>query len=228
MLAIIPARGGSKGIPKKNLYKINNKPLIAYTIEQAKKSKKISKIILSTDDNEIMKIGKKYNIEIPFLRPKYLSSDKALAIDNYIYTIKKYSKLRKTKFENFIVLLPTSPLRTSKDIDDSIELFNKTKADSVISCKKLKSPITWILDQKKNGRIKPIIKTNTKKMMNRQSTKLNLLPNGSIYIFNTEFLIKNYSYYGKKTYSFIMPENRSIDIDSLNDIKLLKYFIKSK
>src|SRR5699024_5514424 len=138
MIAIIPARGGSKGLPGKNIRLLNGKPLISYTIIEALNSEKISRVIVSTDDTQIAEIAIQYGAEVPFLRPDYLSTDTSKAIDNYTYTIERLNDegVNLAPINNFVVLQPTSPLRTRNDIDKAINLFYEKKADSVISVNK--------------------------------------------------------------------------------------------
>ena len=114
VIAIIPARGGSKGLPGKNIRLLNGKPLIAYTIESAIEAKNINRVVVSTDDMEIAKISKTYGAEIPFMRPQELATDNAFAIDNYIYTIERINTEFGGNYKEFVVLHPTSPLRISK------------------------------------------------------------------------------------------------------------------
>lgn len=144
MIAIIPARGGSKGLPGKNIKEMCGKPLIAYTIEVALKSKSIDHVILSTDDEEIATVAKKYGAEVPFMRPAELASDTAMAVDNYIYTIGRLEKEWNTKIDSFVVLQPTSPLRIAEDVDGAVELFNTRKADSVVTYVKEAHPVFGI------------------------------------------------------------------------------------
>ena len=141
------------GVKKKNIKLINNKPLISHTIEAALKSKKVKDIFISTDDKRIVQIAKKYNIKIPYLRPKRLASDRSPAIQTYLHTIDYLNKNKKEKIKNFVVLLPTAPLRKPKDIDNAISLFFKKKADSVISMCKTHHPIEWQkkIDKKKKN-----------------------------------------------------------------------------
>ena len=143
MLAIIPARGGSKGIPGKNIKLLSGKPLIVYTIEAAMAAKSVDRIILSTDDPEIAKIAGKYDVEIPFMRPAHLSKDDSLAIDNYIYTIDRLNTTSPTQYNEFVVLQPTSPLRSASDIDNAIKLFHEKNADSLISVCEASHPPLW-------------------------------------------------------------------------------------
>ena len=225
VIAIIPARGGSKGLPGKNIKAMNGKPLIWYTINSAKKSKFVDKIIVSTDDNEVAKISKKYGAEIPFMRPKELARDDSLAIDNYIYTIDRLNKKFNYGIVEFIILQPTSPLRTSLDIDTAIQIFEEKKADSVISISEVIHPPIWSkrIDEKGILRNYFNIEIGNK---NRQEIKKVYMPNGAIFVFKFSLLKEKYSYYSDKTYPYVMPLERSIDIDSKLDFEFAEYLLK--
>ena len=220
MLAIIPARGGSKGLPGKNIKPLCGKPLIAYTIEAALKSQYIKQVIVSTDNYDIKKIAEEYNAMVPFLRPKYLATDKSLAIDNYIDIITKLDTIE-NPINNFIVLQPTSPLRTSNDIDNAIKLFKEKDADSVISYTENTHPVYW------NKIINDDLSFSNifdDKIANRQDFRKTYIPNGAIYIFKTE-LIKRKLYYSKKSFAYIMDRISSIDIDNLEDFEYAEFII---
>lgn len=225
MLAIIPARGGSKGIPGKNIKLLCGKPLIIYTIEAAVAAKTIDRIILSTDDPEIAKTVSKYDVEIPFMRPKELAQDNSLAIDNYIYTIERLNREFNCNYEEFVVLLPTVPLRTSEDIDKAVELFSQTNAESVISCTTLHHPLEWIFSINDDGIIQRNNEIDIKKMMNRQESKHAYIPNGAVYVFKYSLLKEKNSYYSDQTYAYVMPPKRSVDIDTEIDFKFAEYLI---
>ncbi len=225
MLAIIPARGGSKGIPGKNIKLLCGKPLIVYTIEAAVTAKSIDQIILSTDDPEIAKIASKYDVEIPFMRPKELAQDNSLAIDNYIYTIERLNREFNCNYEEFVVLLPTVPLRTSEDIDKAVELFSQKNAKSVISCTTLHHPLEWIFSINDDGIIQRNKEIDIKKMMNRQESKHVYIPNGAVYVFKYSLLKEKNSYYSDETYAYVMPPERSVDIDTEIDFKFAEYLI---
>ena len=133
ILAIIPARGGSKGIPKKNMVLLAGKPLIQYTIDAAKGSKLITRIILTSDDNEIIEYCKKQGIEVPFKRPSDLAKDDTPMIDVIIHAIRYLEEKENYKPDIIILLQPTSPLRTSKHIDEALEKLINSDADSIVS-----------------------------------------------------------------------------------------------
>ena len=222
MLAIIPARGGSKEVSRKNIRTLGGKPLIHWTIEAAINDDSISRVILSTDDKEIAELCRPTGIEIPFMRPDELAQDNSLAIDNYIYTKERLFKDFKYKEDEFTVLLPTVPFRTSKDIDNAIKIFYKNNSDSVISCNKLSKPIDWMFSVDDNGIIK---RKNNEKLKNRQESEITFSPNGAIYVLKYSLLKEKYSYYSDKTYAYIMPEERSLDIDTEQDFKIAEFLV---
>jgi len=219
MIAIIPARGGSKGLPGKNIKEMCDKPLIAYTIEAALKSKSIDHVILSTDDEEIAAVAKKYGAEVPFMRPAELASDTAMAVDNYIYTIGRLEKEWNTKIDSFVVLQPTSPLRIAEDIDGAVELFNARNADSVVTYVKEAHPIFWHKKIDENNKLEGTI-------ANRQELPITYYPNGAVYVFSTE-MIRQKKYYTDKSYAYIMPRERSIDIDFIDDFKYAEFLMSN-
>ena len=225
VITIIPARGGSKGLPGKNIKEMNGKPLIWYTINAAKKSKHISKIILSTDDVRIAKIASNCGAEIPFMRPKKLATDNALAEDNYIYTIDRLNKEFSYSISEFIVLQPTSPFRTSLDIDNAIKIFKEKKADSVISVSETIHPPIWAKRIDENGILRNYFNIEIGNK-NRQEIEKAYMPNGAIFILKYSLLKEKYSYYSDKTYPYIMPLERSIDIDSKLDFEFAEYLMK--
>ena len=224
MLAIIPARGGSKGLPGKNIKLLQGKPLIAHTIEQAIKAKNISKVIVSTDDNKIAEIALRHGAKVPFMRPRYLATDTALSVDSYIYTIERLKKETNIQIENFIVLQPTSPLRTSEDIDKAIDIFYNKEADSVISYTEEHHPISWHKQINKDLSFTNIFED---KLQNRQDIKTTYYPNGAIFIFKFDLILQK-KYYSNKTYAYIMPRNRSVDIDTLEDFEYIEFLMQKR
>ena len=224
MIAIVPARGGSKGLPGKNIKLLNGKPLIAYTIEAAKQSKYITEVIISTDDQAIYDVAIKHGAKKTFLRPKHLAEDDSLAVDNYIYTLDRLKEEFNYNIDNFIVLQPTSPLRSAEDIDHAIELFKAKGADSVISYTKEYHPISWHKHINESGHFENIFPDN---MLNRQANRESYYPNGAIFIFSLD-LIQKKQYYSDKSYAYLMPRTRSIDIDDSDDFDYAQYLIRKK
>lgn len=226
MLAIIPARGGSKGLPGKNIRPLNGKPLIAHTIEAALASKTISKIVISTDDESIANVCRDYPVEIPFMRPKAMAGDNALIIETYLYTVDRINKEQGCAFESMIALLPTAPLRTGADIDAAVEIFEARQADSVISYYEAPHPVQWYRTIDDQGVLRALLPEGDR-LANRQEEVKSYLPNGAIYVFKLDLLRQN-RYYGDKTYPFLMPAERSIDIDSLFDFEMAECILQRR
>jgi len=224
MIAIVPARGGSKGLPGKNIKDLLGKPMIAYTIEEALKSKYITEVIISTDCKEIEEVAIKYGAKSLFLRPEYLATDSAKAIDNYIYTIDRLNKEFGYDIKDFILLQPTSPLRTVQDIDKSIELFKDKNADSVVSYTEEHHPIEWHKYITEDGKFENIFE---EKLLNRQEIKKSYFPNGAVFVFDYE-LIKQGKYYSDNSYAYIMPRFRSVDVDTMEDFKYIEFLLQER
>lgn len=222
MIAIIPARGGSKGLPGKNIRPLLSKPLIAYTIEAAQKSRHISDIIISTDDDEIADIAVEYGAKCPFMRPETLSGDDSLAVDNYIYTIDRLIAEFDYEIESFVVLQPTSPLRTESDIDGAIELFELKKADSVITFCEENHPVEWNKYIDDDGKLEVALPKEDK---NRQKYRVSYYPNGAVYVFKCD-LIRSRQYYSERSYAYVMQKNRSVDIDTLDDFNYVDFLMR--
>ncbi|WP_026838094.1 cytidylyltransferase domain-containing protein [Gillisia sp. JM1] len=221
MIAIIPARGGSKGVPGKNIKELGGKPLIAYTIEAALKSKHITRVILSTDNLEIAKVGRLYGAEVPFMRPSHLASDTAKAIDAYKYTYERLEKEENIEISEFVILQPTSPFRTANHIDQAIDLYKNKKADSVIGYCPEHHPIIWHKYIAESGKIESILEGTIR---NRQEEKPSYFPNGAIYIFKRE-IIEQGIYHTDNTYAFIMNRKDSVDIDTIEDFEYANFLI---
>jgi CMP-N,N'-diacetyllegionaminic acid synthase len=225
ILAIIPARGGSKGIPKKNIITIAGKPLIAWTIESAQKSRLVNRVVVSSDSPEILSVAKKYGSEI-ITRPAKFANDKISAVAAVPHTLEYLKKKEKYIPDIIVFLQPTSPLRTSKDIDDAIRLFIQKKAGAVISVtegdnKALKS---FFIEK---GIMRGIVNDEFP-FTNRQALPKIYMPNGAIFIISEKEFQKEQRLFSKKTYAFIMPEERSIDLDVKEDIPALVKLLKKK
>ena len=227
MIAIIAARGGSRGLKNKNILKLKGKPIIAHTILSALKSKKISKVVVSTDSKIIANISKKYGAEVPFLRPKKLSNSKSNILHAFKHAINFYKKKGEVH-RDFVSLGACCPIRSKYDIDRSISIYKRNKALTLISVKEIEKPIDWVLEKNKNNKLKRFIKKS--KFVNRQNYKEHYIPNGSIYVFNTKKLLNNIKnnkdYFNERTFCYVMPKERSIDIDDINDLKLARFYLK--
>ena len=206
-LAIIPARGGSKRLPRKNLLDLCGKPLIAWSIEAALKSKYISKVIVSSDDEEILNIAKEYKADF-IKRPDELASDTATTFDALKHTLENVGK-----YDYVVLLQPTSPLRSEKHIDEAIELLEEKSSDAIISvCEMEHSPL-WsnILDE--NLDMSNFLRDEVLNKRSQDLPKYYRL-NGAIYICKTEELLENKGFFIKENiFAFKMNKENSIDID---------------
>jgi|TARA_B110000495_G_C23027005_1_gene610549 CMP-N,N'-diacetyllegionaminic acid synthase len=225
VLGIIPARGNSKGLPKKNILKLNNEPLIRHSITSAKKSTFLDKIIVSTDNLQIAKIAKDSGIDVPFIRPKILSQDSTEILDVIKHAINFLDKNNNFMPDIVVLLQPTSPFRTTEMIDNAIKILKTTLSSSVVSVSLVKDhpDISFWHNQKY---LKPFNSDFTK-FSNRQTQKPLYSPTGGIYAFRTENLIKYNSIYGPKIKPmFIDDKFINLDIDELYDLFICEMTIK--
>lgn len=221
ILAIIPARGGSKGLPGKNIIDLGGEPLINWTIKAAKESKYISEIFVSTDDLKIKDVVEKFGIKISRLRSKKLSQDNSLSIDVVlnILTFPEFNNV-----ECICMLQPTSPLRTSLHIDEAFDkFFNLNAACCVSVCKNEISPF-WSFEINEN-KLKSLFPLNSIPLR-RQELPVTYSLNGAIYIAKVDWLLNNKSFLGDQTIPYIMEKNDSIDIDDLDDLRNAEQLIK--
>lgn len=213
IIAIIPARSGSKGLKDKNIMDLNGKPLIAYTIEAAKDSGIFDKVIVSTDSEKYAKISRQYGAEVPFLRSKENSSDRA---DSWSVVREVLMQINE-KYDIVVLLQPTSPLRTFKHIKESLALFFNKEADTVTSVCETPHPIFWCNTLNDDLSMKNFIKPKYNKP--RQMLPKSYTLNGAIYIIKT-CKLKNANFNGNKSFAYIMPQEDSVDIDSDLDFKV--------
>ncbi|MBD1558474.1 acylneuraminate cytidylyltransferase family protein [Vibrio sp. S9_S30] len=225
MLAIIPARGGSKGLPGKNTRMLCDKPMIGYSIQEALKSRFITDVIVSTDDQSIYDLSIELGAKESFLRPAHLAADDSIAIDNYKYTLKRLENSTRKKIDSFVVLQPTSPLRIVEDIDGAIDVFLDKDADSVISYCREDHPIFWHKFMNENGMLESVF--SDERLANRQEYRESYYPNGAVYVFKHE-LVAQGLYHGSKTFPYIMPRSRSVDIDTLEDFEYAEYLMRKR
>jgi CMP-N,N'-diacetyllegionaminic acid synthase len=227
ILAIIPARQGSKGLKNKNILNFNGKPLFWWTYRSAVKSKYISNIFLSTESKKIKKIAKKFNIDVPHLRPKKFATDQASSysvIKNSLETLKSKDKL---SFDTIILLEPTSPLRNHLDIDKSIRIFKKKRLKTLVSVSKTECQHPNFLYKKnKKNFLKPYFKKKNKNAR-RQILSRVFFPDGNIYISDIKIYLKKKTFYHDKTYALEMTKLKSIEIDDKFDFKVAEYIMKS-
>ena len=218
LLALIPARGGSKGIPRKNVLELCGKPLIAWTIEAAQKSNYIDRLIVSTEDEEIADISRSYGAEVPFIRPAELAMDDTPGIDPVLHALDLLPE-----FDQILLLQPTSPLRTAEDIDGIVDFCKQQNAPVAVSvCESSKHP-NWMFTCSKDERL--LTFTNEPIKLNRQELPKIYSVNGSLYYARTKWIEQSRGFYTPETLGYIMPNERSVDIDSPLDWKWAEFLL---
>jgi CMP-N,N'-diacetyllegionaminic acid synthase len=223
-LCIIPARSGSKGIPNKNIILLNGHPLISYVIKAVLKSNIFDRVLVSTDSKEISDISIKYGADVPFYRDDYLATDEALVQDVISDVICKIEE-RGEVYDYICLVQPTSPLLIADDIHNVVNLLQKNKADMVISVCETPFNANWCGSLFKDLSMKNFFKENISRTR-RQNFKKTYVLNGAIYIGKRDMFYYKKDYYKENTYAYIMPQERSVDIDSWFDLKISSYLLR--
>ena len=225
IIAVTLARGGSKGIPKKNIANLAGKPLIDYTIEEAKKSSLIDRYIVSTDDLLIKRHVQSLGLDVPFLRPKYLSDDKATSAAALKHAVLFCEEQDNCKYDYVVELMCTNPFKKVSDIDNCIKLILSNNVDSVIGVSKLEEHHPARIKKIENGFIRDFIVPELSSR--RQDLKPEaFIRNGSIYVINRDKLVKdNYRFGGDKSLAYIMDPPANINIDNKYDLILAEIII---
>lgn len=225
VLAIIPARGGSKGLARKNVIDLAGKPLIAWTIEASTNSKYITRTIVSSEDSEILSVSKKYGIEV-VERPPDLASDDATS-ESVVKHVLDYLRLKNEEYDVLILLQPTSPLRTSSDIDNALAVKLETNATAVISITESDNKILKSFKYANNGFLEGIA-NNSYPFISRHKLPKTYLSNGALYIVDIGEFMKNCSFLTDKTIGYLMDNSKSVDIDTQEDLDKVAKIIHSK
>lgn len=217
ILGLIPARGGSKGVPKKNIKMLAGKPLLQYTSEVALKSKLLSKVVLSSDDEEIIEVGKRIGLEVPFKRPTSLAEDKSPTLPVILHALEFYEK-QCVFFDAVCLLQATSPFRTLDLLDKAIEKFSESSTDSLVSVLEVPHEFnphwTFTLNPKSNLKIA----TGEEEIITRrQDLPKAYFRDGSIYITKTSVLKEQKSLYGKSISYIESSKENYVNIDTLED-----------
>ena len=219
VLGVILARGGSKGLPRKNVRNLAGKPLIAWTIEAGLASVHIDRLILSSDDEEIMRVAEACGCDVPFRRPDALAEDETSSIDALLHALRQVSG-----YEYVVLLQPTSPLRTADDIDACIEKMHESGAPAGVSVTKTDKPPQWMYTLQGDHRLAPVL-PEEERVTRRQDAAPTYVLNGAVYVANTNWLVKHKSFMHDKTVAHVMPSGRSIDIDDEVDLRVAEAVI---
>jgi CMP-N,N'-diacetyllegionaminic acid synthase len=224
ILALIPARGGSKGLPRKNILPLAGKPLIAWSIEAALHSDICDQALVTTDDEEIASIALQYGATVPFLRPPELASDDARAIDVILHAM-DYERMNDRVYDLLLLLQPTSPLRNGEDIRHAVELYFQKKATAIVSvCESEHSPL-WMNTIGPDLCLKDFLADELQNKNRQQLAEFYRL-NGAIYLADWDFLIRERSFFGENTFAYIMDRERSTDIDRELDFKFAEFILQ--
>lgn len=226
-LAIIPARGGSKSIPLKNLAPVAGRPLIAYTIEAARAARSITRLIVSTDSLQIAETSRSLSADVPFLRPPELARDDAPGIAPILHAIQWLDEHEHQRFDYILCLQPTSPFRTADDIESAIRLAIDKNADAVVSVTPADQHPHWMKQLTPDGRLIDLLPT-PEKITRRQDLPPAYALNGAIYLARTDILLQRQTWYTDKTYALVMPPERSLDIDTPWDLHLADLILKDR
>jgi len=227
VLGIIPARGGSQGVPRKNLKKLNGIPLIKYTIDAALNSN-LSEVVVSTEDEEIASFALLCGCKVPFVRPSDLASDTARSIDVAIHALNAMEEITNTRFDAIMLLQPTTPFRGSQDINAALELIAQDEmASSVISVVDVKAHHPARMKYIENGVLIDPDFCEKYENQNRQELQPMYIRNGAVYLTKRETILSS-SFKGSKSLALIMPEERSVNIDTMSDFELAEWTLTHK
>lgn len=217
VLAIIPARGGSKSIPRKNLQLAAGRPLIAWTIDAARRSRSLDRIIVSTDDAEIASVAREWGAEVPMLRPADLARDDTPGLDPVLHAVSWLGDREGYQPDLVMLLQPTSPLRTAADIDAAIDLFVQRQALALCSVSPNLHPASWSSRLSRDG-VLVDFRPDSDEPASRQAAETLYEQNGAIYIVDRSHLLRNRTLYAPETLAYVMPADRSIDVDDASQL----------
>jgi CMP-N,N'-diacetyllegionaminic acid synthase len=216
ILALITARGGSKGLPRKNVLQAGGKPLIAWTIEAALKSRVVSQVVLSSDDDEIIEAAKAWGCAVPFRRPEYLASDTSTSMDVVLHAIEEVQG-----FDYVMLLQPTSPLRTDQDIDAAFEVLKSEQAPSCVSVSEAEQSPYWMYRLDERSKLHRLFSAGSIAQRRQDLPSVYIL-NGAIYVARIDWLRKTKSFVTNETVAYIMNRRNSLDIDTPEDFEIFR------
>jgi CMP-N,N'-diacetyllegionaminic acid synthase len=212
VLAVIAARGGSKGLPGKNIIELAGKPLVAWSIEAGRRSQYIDRLILSSENEDIIAVAKRFGCEVPFRRPAELATDSAAADAVLVHALDHLDEA----FDFFVLLQPTSPLRTAADIDGAIELCVRLGAPACVGMCESPKPAEWMYRVGDDGRVRPVLGDVI--TLRRQELPPTFVINGAVYVARVDWYRRHRAFLSPETVAWRMPRERSIDIDTELDL----------
>ncbi len=218
-LGLIPARGGSKGIPRKNIKPIAGKPLIVWTIEAALRSSLHDAVVVSTDDPEIAEVARRAGAQVPFMRPSALAQDQTPGLDPVLHALAQLPQ-----YDSVLLLQPTSPLRTTEDIDAGLCLVAQRQTTSMVSVCEPDSHPYWTYLLSEDQSLERLI--NVVPVARRQDLPPAFAINGAMYFADANWLRRSLSFVDTETLAYVMPKERSIDLDTPLDWKFAELLLK--
>lgn len=226
-VAFIFARGGSKGVPRKNIRMLGEKPLIAYSIQTAFECPSINRVVVSTDDEEIASVAREFGAEIPFIRPQELSGDSSSELDAWKHAITTLEQAEVEKIDVFVSLPATSPLRSVDDVENCIREYSETDADMVVTVKEAsRSPYFNMVKEDDQGFSQLVnVAPNGERYVRRQDVPLVYDMTTVAYVSSPSFILQSDSVFSGKVRSVIVPDERALDIDTLLDFKFAEFLI---
>lgn len=216
-LAVIGARGGSKGLPGKNIALLGGKPLIAWTIEAALSAASIHRVIVTTDDEQIAAVARQYGADVPFMRPAELAQDNTVGSAPVLHTVQWLAEHERYIPDVVVYLQPTSPFRTARDIDGAVALLREKAADAVVSVSEAAAHPFWVMTVDDAGWMRAFVEQE-KPILLRQDLPPAYSLNGAIYVARRDALLAARGWTTDRTAAYIMPAERSLDIDSAEDL----------
>ena len=218
VIGVIPARGGSKGIPRKNIRPLCGRPLLEYTVEAARGAQRLSRVILTTDDEEIAAAGRACGVEVPFLRPRELAADETPMLPVIQHAV-RWLEAHGEEVDAVCILQPTTPLRRAEDIDGCIELLERTGCDAVVSCLPVPPEYNphWVCFRDPDGSLRWSLGGERPVIGRRQDLPQAVHRDGSVYVTRREVLITDGTLYGRRLMGYVMDPARSVNLDRPED-----------
>jgi len=228
VLAVIPARGGSKGVPRKNIALINQRPLISYTIEASLGVDRITDVIVSTDDEEIAQVSKNLGAQVPFIRPKELASDTAESAPVIIHALEYMESKQNFNYDVVMMLQPTAPLRTANHINQALDLYSSQTCDSVVSIISVGGYHPFRMKRLVGNKLVNYIEQGFWDMRPRQVLPEAYIRNGAIYLINRNVLLEYKMLIGQNCLGFKMSDEESVNIDTRLDFIMAELLLKER
>lgn len=223
VLGVIAARGGSKGLPRKNILDVGGRPMVAWSIAAAAGARHLARTVVSTDDEEIASVARASGGEVPFLRPADLATDRASIVDAILHAVDAVDD----DFTHVVLLQATSPLRSAADIDGAIELCAKQDAPSCVTVTAVEKGPEWMLEIGAAGDLKPFM-AGPRPTRRQEFSRHVVQPNGAVYVAKIDWLRQTRDFYGPGTIGLLMPRERSIDVDDAHDLDVVRAIVGAR